>query len=61
MSAKMGRPLKSSEPRVKSMGYRMTQTEFDMLEYCANATGKSKSEILSEGIKKVYDELKEAK
>lgn len=36
----------------------MTQSEFDMLEYCAKATGKSKSEILSEGIRKVYDELK---
>ncbi|WP_285388088.1 hypothetical protein [Streptococcus sp. UMB1203] len=56
--AKMGRPLKSSEPRSKSMGYRMTQTEFDMLEYCSKTTGKSKSEILSEGVQKIYDELK---
>ncbi|CYT95847.1 hypothetical protein ACYKNY_08575 [Streptococcus suis] len=54
----MGRPLKASEPRVKSMGYRMTQTEFEMLEYCAKATGKSKAEILSEGIKLVYQKLK---
>ncbi|NRG54459.1 hypothetical protein HPA82_11535 [Streptococcus suis] len=58
MSATMGRPLKASEPRVKSMGYRMTQTEFEMLEYCAKATGKSKAEILSEGIKLVYQKLK---
>ncbi|HEL1577693.1 TPA: hypothetical protein U2D46_002307 [Streptococcus suis] len=58
MSAKMGRPLKAFEPRVKSMGYRMTQTEFEMLEYCAKATGKSKAEILSEGIKLVYQKLK---
>ncbi|HEL1541873.1 hypothetical protein [Streptococcus suis] len=58
MTKKMGRPLKASEPRVKSMGYRMTQTEFEMLEYCAKATGKSKAEILSEGIKLVYQKLK---
>ncbi|WP_350017450.1 hypothetical protein [Streptococcus jiangjianxini] len=58
MSAKMGRPLKASEPRVKNMGFRMTQTEFDMLEECAKITGKTKSEILSLGIQKVYDELK---
>ncbi|MBF9636511.1 hypothetical protein E3V91_05565 [Streptococcus pseudopneumoniae] len=58
MAKKMGRPFKSSEPRIKSMGYRMTQSEFEMLEYCAQKAGKSKSEILSDGIKKVYDELK---
>ncbi|HEM4801965.1 TPA: hypothetical protein U1084_001355 [Streptococcus suis] len=58
MAKKMGRPLKASEPRVKNMGYRMTQTEFEMLEYCAKATGKSKAEILSEGIKLVYQKLK---
>ena len=36
----------------------MTDDEWNMLNYCSEKTGKTKTEIISMGIKKVYDELK---
>ncbi|MGT2965374.1 hypothetical protein [Streptococcus acidominimus] len=58
MSAKMGRPLKSDKPRVKNIGFRVTDEQFEMLEECVRLTGKSKTDIIALGLEKVYQELK---
>lgn len=56
MVAKMGRP--TDNPKRNDTRIRMTDEELEMLNYCAEKTGKTKTEIISMGIKKVYDELK---
>lgn len=57
MVAKVGRP-KSDNPRKNNTRLRMTDDEVAMLEYCAEHTGKTKTEILMLGLEKVYDEIK---
>jgi len=52
----MGRP--TDNPKRNDTRIRMTDEELEMLNYCAEKTGKTKTEIISMGIKKVYDELK---
>ena len=37
---------------------RMSAEELEKLNFCCTATGKTKSEIIREGIDKVYQELK---
>lgn len=58
MSAKMERLLKSDKPRVKNIGFRVTDEQFEMLEECIRLTGKSKTDIIALGLEKVYQELK---
>ncbi|NQO66782.1 hypothetical protein HO957_06290 [Streptococcus suis] len=55
--AKVGRP-KSENPRKNNTRIRMTDEEVAMLEYCAEHTGKTKTEILMLGLDKVYNEIK---
>lgn len=57
MVAKVGRP-KSGNPRRNNTRLRMTDEEVAMLEYCAEKTGKTKTEILMLGLEKVYNEIK---
>lgn len=57
MVAKVGRP-KSENPRRNNTRLRMTDEEVAMLEYCAEQTGKTKTEILMLGLEKVYNEIK---
>ncbi|HFI0215356.1 TPA: hypothetical protein ACGOVI_000512 [Streptococcus suis] len=57
MVAKVGRP-KSENPRKNNTRIRMTDEEVAMLEYCAEHTGKTKTEILMLGLDKVYNEIK---
>ncbi|HGK5813427.1 TPA: hypothetical protein ACJ3C3_000128 [Streptococcus agalactiae] len=54
--AKMGRP--TSNPRDKYIGVRASKNEVEMLDFCTEKTGKSKTDILMEGLEKVYNELK---
>lgn len=56
MVSKMGRPL-SSNPKSNQYRIRMTNDEVEMLEFCCEKTGKSKADIIRDGIKKVYQEL----
>lgn len=56
MSPRTGRP--TDEPKTLSTRIRMSKEDIERLEYCAEVTGKSKAEIIREGIKIVYDGLK---
>lgn len=52
----MGRP--TNNPRVIQTRIRMSEAEAAMLEECAKALNKTKTEIVITGIKKVYADIK---
>ena len=56
MTKKMGRP--TSNPRKNYTGIRMSDNEIAMLNYCTEKTGKSKTDVLMDGLEKVYKDLK---
>lgn len=51
-----GRP--TDDPKTLNTRIRLSQKDIDKLEYCCKESGKNKSEIIREGIDKVYIELK---
>ena len=56
MSPRTGRP--TDNPKTLNTRIRMSKEDIDKLEYCCKKTGKLKSEIIREGIDRVYKELK---
>lgn len=52
----MGRP--TNEPKVLNTRIRLSEKDVEMLEYCCEQTGKTKAEIIREGIKEVYNKTK---
>nr|DAL33743.1 MAG TPA_asm: hypothetical protein [Caudoviricetes sp.]DAV59674.1 MAG TPA: hypothetical protein [Caudoviricetes sp.] len=57
MSPRTGRP--TDDPKQLSTRVRLSQEDIDRLEYCAARTGQSKADIIRQGIKAVYDRLKQ--
>ncbi len=55
MSPRKGRP--TDDPKILNTRVRLSEDDIAMLEYCCEKTGKKKSEIIREGIRKVYEEL----
>ena len=51
-----GRP--TDDPKTLNTRIRLSQNDTEKLEYCCKETGKKKSEIIRQGINKVYEELK---
>jgi len=56
MSSKMGRPTQS--PKNDTIKVRMSNEDIEKLDYCCQMTGKTKSQIIREGIDEVYNQLK---
>ena len=56
MSPRTGRP--TDNPRNEELKVRISQRDKERLEYCIRNSNKNKSEIVREGIEKVYNELK---
>jgi len=52
----MGRPV-SVNPRQKRVETKMTADELEKLNFCCERTGKTRSEIVREGIDIVYERL----
>ena len=52
----MGRPTEN--PRGERLGFRVSEEESEMIKYCMEYSGMSKSYILRLGIRKVYEEVK---
>ena len=52
----MGRPTEN--PRGERLGFRVSEEESEMIKYCMEHSGMSKSDILRLGIRKVYEEVK---
>jgi predicted DNA-binding protein len=53
---KMGRP--TTNPKNEELKVRISKEDKEKLEYCIKNSSKNKSEIVREGIDKVYNELK---
>ena len=51
----MGRP--TDNPKTLSTKVRMSKDDIDRLNFCCETTGKTKSEIIRTGIKKIYEEI----
>lgn len=51
-----GRP--TDDPKTLMAKFRLSEEDIRRLEYCAEKTGLSKSEIIRQGIKEVYERLK---
>lgn len=56
MVAKLGRPTEN--PRTVQMRIRMSNEEREMLDFCSEKLGKTKTDVLIMGLKKVYEEEK---
>lgn len=55
MSPRMGRP--TNDPKNNQYRIRLSDKEVEMLEFCCKKTQKSKSDIVRQGIEKVYKEI----
>ena len=53
---KMGRP--TSNPKNIELKVRISNEDKERLDYCIENSNKTKSEIVREGIEKVYSEIK---
>ncbi len=56
MSPRTGRP--TTDPKKHETRIRMSDEDVEILEYCAKVTGKSKADIIREGIREVYKKIK---
>lgn len=55
----MPRGRMTDDPKVFQTKIRMSEEDIMILEYCVKATGKTKADIIREGIREVYQKLKE--
>ena len=56
MSPRTGRPTEA--PKTGRIELRLSDQDREMLEFCCEATGKTKAAVIREGIQKVYEGLK---
>ena len=50
---------RTDDPKIFQTKTRMSEEDVLILNYCAEKTGMTKADIVREGIRKVYNELKE--
>lgn len=56
MSPRTGRP--TNDPKKLSTRIRMSDEDIKMLEYCCEVTGRTKADIIRDGIREVYNKIK---
>lgn len=56
MSPKTGRPP-TDDPKHNRVETKMTDSELEKLDYCCRISGKTRSEVIREGIDTVYRKL----
>lgn len=56
MSPRTGRP--TDDPKKYETRIRMSEEDLQLLEYCCKATGRTKAELIREGIREVYAKVK---
>lgn len=54
MSPRTGRP--TNDPKKERVGFRLSDEESKMLDYCCKVFGLSKTEVIRRGIKEMYQE-----
>lgn len=55
MSPRTGRP--TNDPKSNWTGFRLSDSDIEKLNYCAEKTGMSKAEIVRKGIDMVYQQI----
>lgn len=55
----MPRGKMTDDPKVFQTKIRMSEEDIMILDYCVKVTGKTKADIIREGIRKIYQELNE--
>ena len=55
MTPKTGRP--TDDPKRNQYRIRLTDEDLEKLDFCSQKTGKTKAEIIREGIDNIYQEL----
>lgn len=53
MSPRTGRP--TEDPKKERVGFRLSGEESKMLDYCCAVFGLSKTEVIRQGIKEMYE------
>lgn len=56
MSPRTGRP--TDDPKESRVGFRLSREETRMLDYCCKVFGLSKTEVIRQGIKEMYEKAK---
>ena len=56
MSPRTGRP--TDAPKIHDTRIRMSDEDIEILEYCCKKTGRTKADIIRDGIREVYAKLK---
>ena len=56
MSPRMGRP--TDDPKHSTVKIRVSDDDIKRLDFISEKTGLSKSEILRQGIREIYEKLK---
>lgn len=57
MSPRTGRPTK--DPKKHETRIRMSDEDVKLLEVCCKKTGLSKADVIRQGIREVYEQVKE--
>ncbi len=57
MSPKMGRP--TMDPKTHETRIRMSDEDVRLLEICCKKTGMTKAAVIRQGIREVYEKVKE--
>lgn len=57
MSPKMGRP--TSDPKTHETRIRMSDEDIRLLTICCEKTGMTKADVIRQGIREVYERVKE--
>ena len=57
MPPKLGRPVKGSSKRDKSLQLRMSSEELSLLDECAKTLEMTRTDVVNKGIKLVKQEL----
>lgn len=55
-SPRTGRP--TDDPKSNWTGFRLSNKDIEKLDYCVKETGKSKAEIVRQGIDLVYEKVR---
>lgn len=56
MTSKMGRPIKQEQPRNKRLGIKLTESEYEQLNQCAERFNIPRTDVIMLGIKKLLEE-----
>lgn len=57
MSPRNGRPP-SLEPKAHRESFRLSDSDIEKINFCIERTGMNKTDVIREGINKVYEEIK---